>query len=153
MGMGMDELSVERFLKAQEGDYKVALAEIRAGRKQSHWIWYIFPQLKGLGRSSTAEYYGICDMAEAKAYLAHPILRQRLIEISEAMLGLSSKDAEDVMGYPDNLKLRSSMTLFVLAEPACKIFQQVLDKFFDGKMDERTVALLREQGRHGGSAK
>ena len=141
--MEMDALSIERFLKAQEGDYEAALAEIRAGRKQSHWIWYIFPQLKGLGRSSTAEYYGIRDMAEAKEYLAHPVLRQRLIEISEALLGLPSNDADDVMGFPDNLKLRSSMTLFARTEPDCKIFQKVLDKFFDGKMDERTVTLLK----------
>ena len=140
--MEMEELSVERFLKAQEGDYEVALAEIRAGRKQSHWIWYIFPQLKGLGRSGTSEYNGIDGMEEAKAYLKNPVLRGRLVEISEALLGLASDDADDVMGFPDNLKLRSSMTLFALAEPDCKVFQKVLDKFFGGKMDERTMELL-----------
>ncbi|WP_294158510.1 DUF1810 domain-containing protein [uncultured Selenomonas sp.] len=136
-------MPLERFLKAQEGDYEIALSEIRAGRKRSHWIWYIFPQLKGLGRSGTSEYYGISGMEEAKAYLENPVLCGRLVEISEALLGLESNDADDVMGFPDNLKLRSSMTLFALAEPECKVFQKVLDKFFDGAMDERTVELLR----------
>ena len=135
-------MSLERFLQAQEGDYAAALAEIRAGRKRSHWIWYIFPQLKGLGRSMTAEYYGIRDLAEAREYLAHPVLRQRLIEISEALLGLPSNDADEVMGFPDNLKLRSSMTLFALADPSCPVFRQVLDKFFGGRPDERTKELL-----------
>ena len=136
-------MSLNRFLKAQEGDYEIALMEMQAGRKRSHWIWYIFPQLKGLGMSSTSEYYGIDGMAEAKAYLADSVLRGRLIEISRALLALKSNDAEEVMGFPDNLKLRSSMTLFALADPSCKVFRQVLDKFFDGKMDERTVELLK----------
>ena len=135
-------MSLERFLKAQEGDYEIALSEIRAGRKQSHWIWYIFPQINGLGRSGTSEYYGISGMKEAKAYLEHPVLRGHLIEISEALLDLKSDDADDVMGSPDNLKLRSSMTLFALAEPECKVFQKVLEKFFGGNMDERTLELL-----------
>lgn len=134
-------MSIDRFLKAQEGDYGVALREIRAGRKQTHWIWYIFPQLKGLGRSSTSEYYGIRDLDEAREYLAEPVLRMRLLEISEALLTLPSNDAEDVMGFPDNLKLHSSMTLFALAEPSSMVFQRVLDKFFAGEMDEKTVEL------------
>ncbi|MCI6231551.1 MAG: DUF1810 domain-containing protein [Selenomonas sp.] len=134
-------MSIDRFLKAQEGDYGVALREIRAGRKQTHWIWYIFPQLKGLGRSSTSEYYGIRDLDEAREYLAEPVLRMRLLEISEALLTLPSNDAEDVMGFPDNLKLHSSMTLFALAEPSSTVFQRVLDKFFAGEMDEKTVEL------------
>ena len=134
-------MSIDRFLKAQEGDYGVALREIRAGRKQTHWIWYIFPQLKGLGRSSSSEYYGIRDLDEAREYLAEPVLRMRLLEISEALLTLPSNDAEDVMGFPDNLKLHSSMTLFALAEPSSTVFQRVLDKFFAGEMDEKTVEL------------
>ena len=140
-------MSINRFLKAQEGDYDVALREIRAGRKQSHWIWYIFPQLKGLGRSSTSEYYGIRDLDEAREYLAEPILRKHLLEISEALLTLPSNDAEDVMGFPDNLKLRSSMTLFALVEPSCMVFQRVLDKFFGGKRDKRTVELCEKNQR------
>lgn len=135
-------MSIERFLKAQENDYETALAEIRAGRKRSHWIWYIFPQLEGLGHSMTAEYYGISGMEEAKEYLAHPVLRQRLVKISRALLELPTNDAYAVMGSPDNLKLRSSMTLFALADPLCTVFQQVLDKFFAGRMDEKTKELL-----------
>jgi uncharacterized protein (DUF1810 family) len=134
--------SLDRFLKAQEEDYETALSEIRSGHKRSHWIWYIFPQLKGLGFSSTSEYYGINGLSEAKAYMEDKILRTRLIEISEALLTLESSDAEDVMGYPDNLKLMSSMTLFAEAAPEEKVFQRVLDKFFGGKKDQRTLKLI-----------
>ena len=135
-------MSIDRFLDAQKGDYEIALEEIRAGHKTSHWIWYIFPQLKGLGRSSTAEYYGIADETEANAYLANDTLRKHLLEISEALLSLPSNDAEDVMGFPDNLKLRSSMTLFAAAEPELTVFQKVLDKFFQGMPDDKTLELL-----------
>ena len=130
------------FLDAQERDYKQALKEIRRGRKRSHWSWYIFPQLEALGYSSTAKYYGIRDLDEAKAYLAEPTLRARLIEISEALLTLPENDPSVVMGYPDDLKLRSSMTLFAAADPDCHVFQQVLDKYYGGKPDPRTLELL-----------
>lgn len=133
---------LKRFLDAQERDYEQALREIRSGRKQSHWIWYIFPQLEALGYSSTAKYYGIRDLDEAKAYLAEPTLRSRLIEISEALLALPENDPSIVMGYPDDLKLRSSMTLFSAAAPDCPVFQQVLDKYYGGKPDPRTLELL-----------
>jgi uncharacterized protein (DUF1810 family) len=140
---GCDDMeSLDRFLKAQEEDYETALSEIRSGHKRSHWIWYIFPQLKGLGFSSTSEYYGINGLSEAKSYMENAILRARLIEISEALLTLESSDAEDVMGYPDNLKLMSSMTLFAEAAPEEKAFQRVLDKFFGGKKDQRTLKLI-----------
>ena len=132
---------LSRFHKAQKGSYETALAEIRAGRKRSHWIWYIFPQIQGLGYSSTAQYYAIEDLGEAKAYLADPVLRERLLEISNALLALDSCDPTDVMGYPDDLKLRSSMTLFSLADPECTVFRDVLDKFYDGREDPRTIAL------------
>ena len=135
---------LSKFLKAQERDYDTALAEIRAGRKTSHWIWYIFPQLGELGFSPTAKFYGIVDLDEARAYLANNLLRTRLIEISQALLNLPSNDIEDIMGYPDNLKLCSSMTLFHLAEPACDVFQKVLDKYFDGKPDKKTIALCKK---------
>ena len=135
----MDSLS--RFHEAQRRDYAQALSEIRAGRKRSHWIWYIFPQIRGLGYSSTSQYYAIRDLDEAKAYLADPVLRARLLEISEALLALPCSDPSEVMGYPDDLKLKSSMTLFELAEPECPVFGAVLDKFFGGRRDERTVAL------------
>ena len=134
--------SLDRFLKAQASSYDSALREIRAGRKYSHWIWYIFPQIQGLGFSSTAQYYAIADLDEAKAYLQEPTLRARLLEISEALLGLASNDPTQVMGYPDDLKLRSSMTLFAEAEPECPVFQQVLDKFYGGRKDERTLQIL-----------
>lgn len=133
---------LKRFLDAQERDYEQALKEIRSGRKRSHWIWYIFPQLEALGYSSTAKYYGIRDLDEAKAYLAEPTLRARLIEISEALLALPENDPSTVMGYPDDLKLRSCMTLFLAADPDCPVFQQVLDKYYGGKPDPRTLELL-----------
>ena len=134
---------LSRFHKAQQGSYETALAEIRSGRKRSHWIWYIFPQIQGLGFSSTAQYYAIENLDEAKAYLADPVLRERLLEISNALLALDSCDPSEVMGYPDDLKLRSSMTLFSLAEPECTVFRDVLDKFYDGQEDSRTIALCR----------
>ena len=134
---------LSRFHKAQQGSYETALAEIRSGRKRSHWIWYIFPQIQGLGFSSTAQYYAIENLEEAKAYLADPVLRERLLEISNALLALDSCDPSEVMGYPDDLKLRSSMTLFSLAEPECTVFLDVLDKFYNGQEDSRTIALCR----------
>ena len=136
--------NLSRFIQAQESSYFDALAEIKAGRKRSHWIWYIFPQLKGLGFSSTAQYYGIENLNEAKEYLGDKILRDRLFEICKALLELPEKNISEIMGYPDNLKLRSSMTLFLLAEPSCDIFQKVLEKYFDGKPDEKTLALCKE---------
>ncbi len=133
---------MKRFLDAQNRDYEQALQEIRAGRKRSHWIWYIFPQLKELGHSGMAQYYGIRDLEEAKTYLAEPTLRSRLITISEALLGLPGHDPNKVMGYPDDLKLRSSMTLFAAADPECPVFRQVLDKYYHGKPDPKTLNLL-----------
>ena len=139
---------VGRFLKAQDSSeelptYEDALREIRNGRKQSHWIWYIFPQLKELGSSSMAKFYGIRDLAEAKEYLADPTLRSRLIEISQALLDLPLNDPLAVMGSPDDKKLRSSMTLFDAADPDCRVFRQVLDKFFRGEPDPHTLDLLK----------
>ena len=137
--------NISRFIKAQAGVYETALAEIKNGRKKSHWIWYIFPQLVNLGYSETAKYYGIKDMAEAKAYLANETMRQRLVEISNALLSLPQNDALEVMGSPDHLKLRSSMTLFALSDPECEVFRKVLDKYYEGRMDDKTVALLKNQ--------
>ena len=133
---------LNRFLKAQEDSYSQALREIKNGRKCSHWIWYIFPQVKGLGFSSTSQYYGLDGLGEAQAYIANSTLRSRLLEISEALLTLESSDPTAVMGYPDDLKLRSSMTLFAEAAPEYPVFQQVLDKFYGGKKDSGTLALL-----------
>ncbi|MBR4472897.1 MAG: DUF1810 domain-containing protein [Oscillospiraceae bacterium] len=132
---------LSRFLKAQEGDYERALSEIRSGRKRSHWMWYIFPQIQGLGFSSTAQYYAIRDLQEAKDYLQHPVLGPRLKEISSALLELEGLSASEIFGYPDDLKLRSSMTLFRMADLDCPIFLEVLEKYYNGEPDFRTVEL------------
>lgn len=131
-----------RFHKAQGRMYERALSEIRAGQKQSHWIWFIFPQIEGLGFSETAQYYAIKDLQEAKDYLADPVLGKRLIEISEALLEISSDDPEKVMGYPDDLKLCSCMTLFEAADPTQTVFGKMLEKFYQGKRDEETLKIL-----------
>jgi uncharacterized protein (DUF1810 family) len=135
-------LKMNRFLEAQEKNYAKALSEIKKGKKQSHWIWYIFPQILGLGTSIPAQYYGIKDMREATEFLSHPILGTRLIEISMALLELPGKDAFTVLGSPDDMKLKSSMTLFSLVKDANPVFQQVLDKFFEGEKDKRTLQIL-----------
>ena len=136
-------MNLERFVIAQEESYEVALREIKEGRKRSHWMWYIFPQIKGLGHSSTAEYFAIESMAEAEAYIKHPVLSKRLLEISEALLEIDSNDASEIFGYPDDLKLRSSMTLFSIISRKT-VFKRVLDKFFDGEIDQRTVELMKD---------
>ena len=133
---------LERFKKAQAEDYATALAEIKRGRKESHWIWYIFPQLKELGFSSTAKYYGIDGLGEAKAYMADAELRRNLLEITDALLRQPETDIHRVMGYPDDLKLRSSMTLFEAAAPDQSVFSEVLDKFYGGERDDATLKRL-----------
>ena len=135
---------LQRFKDAQEWDYEQALAEIRSGRKRSHWIWYVFPQLKGLGRSYMCARYGIDGIGEAKAYLADETLRSRLVEISQALLELSGNDPVSVMGHIDALKLRSCMTLFSRVPGASPVFSTVLDKYYDGKPDQLTLELLGE---------
>ena len=142
--LNMDE-SLERFLIAQQTYYRTALQEIKSGQKRSCWMWFIFPQIEGLGYSETAQYYAIKDMNEAKAYMEDYTLSSNLIEISQALLEVESNDATVVIGWPDDLKLKSSMTLFALAKPECEIFQKVLDKFFHGEKDQRTIKILRDQ--------
>lgn len=134
---------IQRFVEAQKHSYDTALEEIKRGKKRNHWMWYIFPQMKGLGYSSTAQYYGIENRKEAEEYLAHPILGSRLLEISKELLKLESNDPRAVMGDPDNWKLKSCMTLFEIVsnEP---VFGQVLDKFFGGERDKVTVEMLRD---------
>lgn len=134
--------NLQRFIKAQEHSYLQALSEINNGKKRSHWMWYIFPQLKGLGRTSTADYYGISGIEEAKAYIADPVLGLRLIEITEALLKIKDINADEVFGFPDNLKLKSSMTLFAEVSDN-PVFYAVLDKYFSGMPDEITLNKLQ----------
>ena len=133
---------LKRFLEAQENDFATALAEIRRGRKQSHWMWYIFPQIAGLGFSSTSKFYAIKDRSEAENYLAHPVLGERLVEISNALLEVEGKTANQIFGSPDDVKLKSSMTLFGALENTNPIFQKVLDKYFNGGKDQKTLELI-----------
>ena len=139
--MKNDRYNLERFLKMQLYDYEIALSEIKSGRKTSHWIWYIFPQIDGLGRSSMAKYYSISSLDEAKEYMAHPVLGARLVEISQALLSLPTDDPRAVMGFPDDMKLCSSMTLFSLVSEN-EVFEKVLSKYFGGKRDKRTLEIL-----------
>ena len=135
--------NLTRFLDAQEGVYEVALKEIKNGKKVSHWMWYIFPQINGLGFSETAKFYAIKNKEEATEYLHHDILGERLVVISTELLKSDTSNPTEVFGQVDSLKLRSSMTLFSLLESANPVFQKVLDKFFDGTKDEKTIQLLQ----------
>jgi uncharacterized protein (DUF1810 family) len=142
-----DPYDLERFVNAQDSDgtYPRALDEVRAGRKRGHWMWFIFPQVAGLGRSAMAQTYALSGAAEARAYLAHPVLGPRLRESADALLNLENTDAEEVLGGIDALKLRSSMTLFEAAatsEQDATLFSEVLHQFFDDGRDERTLRIL-----------
>ncbi len=139
----MSDLS--KYLKAQEQTHAYALRELQNGCKLSHWSWWEIPQIIGLGMTYTSREYAIKNLAEAKDYLKNDTLRTHLLELCEALLSLKTNDAGRVMGYPDDLKLRSCMTLFSVADPECGTFQAVLDKFFGGKPDERTLQILKSQ--------
>lgn len=138
----MSDYNLQRFLDAQQGEYEQALAEVRNGRKYSHWIWYIFPQLKGLGMSYNSQYYGISGKEEAEGYLAHPVLGERLREITSAFLQLKGKTAQEVFGSLDAMKVLSCMTLFNEVAPD-DLFQQVIDRYYQGKPDETTTKMLK----------
>ncbi|HEU4675766.1 MAG TPA: DUF1810 domain-containing protein [Motilibacteraceae bacterium] len=143
----MDEFDLQRFLDAQDdGTYADALAELRAGRKRSHWMWFVFPQLRGLGHSPTSVHFGITGLPEAAAYLAHPVLGPRLLECCRALLDLPADDPEAVLGSIDALKLHSSVTLFAAAAPDQSVFADVLARYFQGRSDEQTVRLLDGHG-------
>ncbi len=133
---------LQRFLDAQERDFETALSEIRGGRKRSHWMWYIFPQIAGLGFSETSRFYAVKDKQEAEDYLRHPVLGKRLVEISNALLEIEGKTANQIFGSPDDAKLKSSMTLFGALENTNPVFQEVLDKYFVGAKDEKTLKLI-----------
>lgn len=137
-----DPFDLDRFVQAQADDYERALAEIAAGRKVSHWMWYIFPQLAGLGTSHLAMRYAVRSLDEARAYLAHPLLGPRLIECAEAAMAVEGRTANDIFGFPDDLKLRSCATLFAVVSPPGSAFERVLAKFYRGERDERTLELL-----------
>ncbi len=139
---GYDPFDLARFTKEQEGTYGIALAELRRGRKRTHWMWYIFPQIDGLGRSATSEYYAIKSLEEAQAYLNHPVLGPRLRQCAEAVLAVEGRSVSDIFGYPDDLKLLSSMTLFAGAADSDSTFVRVLDKYFQGRRDQKTLDLL-----------
>ena len=136
---------IDRFFEPQRTAYAIALEEVRNGRKISHWMWYIFPQLRGLGQSNLAWYYGIEDLEEAKAFLEHPVLGQRLREITQAALELSETDPMKIFGWPDNMKFRSCMTLFAQISED-DLFAMALDKFFGGQKDSMTLELLKQKG-------
>ena len=136
--------NLERFIKAQEKDYNKALSEIKQGKKQSHWIWYIFPQLKELGHSSTAQYYGIKDEEEARQYFQNTLLKDHLIEITKELYK-QNNNIKKILGYPDYLKVKSCMTLFSYIDPTIDIFQKVIDKFYHGNKDEITINLLKKK--------
>lgn len=138
-----DPFALERFVKVQVDTYQRACDELRGGRKRSHWMWFVFPQMKGLGFSEKAEIFGIGSIEEAQAYLAHPVLGPRLTEVTDLMLALRGRTLREILGSPDDMKFRSSMTLFsCVAGPS--IFGEALDAFCGGEPDESTLALLRE---------
>lgn len=135
-----DPFDLARFVEAQAGVHEHAVAELRAGRKRSHWMWFVFPQLRGLGHSAMAERYGIGGLDEARAYLAHPLLGARLLECAAVLEGLDPRlSAHDVFGSPDDLKLRSSLTLFARAAGSGSVFERLLGKYFGGQVDELTI--------------
>lgn len=137
-----DPFDLQRFLDAQTGCYAEALAELNQGEKRTHWMWFIFPQFAGLGSSPMAQRYAIRSRAEAAQYLRHPVLGVRLRECSEALLGVQGKPIDTILGFPDNLKLQSSMTLFASIDGADPVFAQVLERYFQGEQDAKTLQLL-----------
>jgi len=138
-----DPHDLQRFVDAQYPVFVQARSELRAGQKQGHWMWFIFPQLKGLGHSQLASRYGIASRQEAEAYLKHPTLGPRLIECSQLVNQVDDRSIDEILGYPDNLKFRSSMTLFALVSPDDHVFQQALEKYFAGQFDPRTVDIMK----------
>lgn len=139
---GNDPHDLNRFVDAQAGDYEQALAEIKSGRKRSHWMWYVFPQIEGLGSSSMSRRYSIKSAAEARAYLDHPLLGHRLVESAEAALRVEGRSASEIFGSPDDMKLKSCATLFASVTPPDSVFARVLGKFFKGERDDKTLKLL-----------
>ena len=147
-GEAGDPYDLNRFVQAHEDNYERALSEIKSGRKRSHWMWYIFPQFDGLGFSTMSQRYSIKSVAEAKAYLSHPILSSRLRECVEAALSVEGRSAYEIFGSPDDMKLRSCSTLFASVSPKSSIFDQLLEKFFQGERDGKTLGLLNVSSKN-----
>ena len=139
----MDQYNLNRFIEAQMTTYEGAMLELARGRKESHWVWYIFPQIEGLGRSDTAKLYSIKSLEEGRAYLGHPVLGPRLIEACEILLNLKDASIDEVMGFPDDLKLLSSMTLFEFISGSNSIFTKMIELYFDDERDENSIKLIR----------
>ena len=137
-----DPFDLNRFVQAQEADYEQALLEIQSGQKRSHWMWYIFPQIKGLGFSSMSQRYSIKSTDEAKAYLKHPVLGSRLQECAEAVLGVEGRSVSDIFGSPDDMKLRSCITLFSTVSTPGSVFHRILETYFQGVPDDKTLRRL-----------
>ena len=144
MPRDIDSFNLPRFLKAQEFEYAQALSEIKAGQKQSHWMWYIFPQIDGLAFSSTSKLYAIKSIEEARAYLDHPILGTRLLECAEAVVAVEGRSIAEIFGSPDDLKLRSSATLFAFVSQPGSVFHRIIEKYYQGMQDDRTLDLLKK---------
>ncbi|QSN62793.1 DUF1810 domain-containing protein [Caballeronia sp. M1242] len=138
-----DPFNLQRFVSAQESIIDEARAELSAGRKRTHWMWFVFPQIAGLGHSPMAQRYAIQSLAEAQAYLAHPVLGARLVELTRIVNGVEGRSVEDIFGYPDHMKFHSSMTLFARAAPDEPLFEETLRRHFDGQPDEATLMRLR----------
>ena len=143
----IDPYNLDRFVQAQAEDYDTALAEIRRGRKRSHWMWYVFPQFAGLGSSTMSHRYAIESLAECEAYLRHPLLGPRLQTCSEAVLAIEGRSASDIFGYPDDMKLKSSATLFGCVSPNGSVFDRIIDKYFYGQADALTLRLVGPHSR------
>lgn len=142
MPASSDPHDLQRFVDAQQPVYAQVVAELRAGRKRSHWIWFIFPQIGGLGSSPTSQFYAIRSLAEAKAFLQHPVLGSRLRECTQLVLDVRDRAIDDILGYPDDLKFRSSMTLFAQADPGDRLFASALERYFSGQPDSQTLSRL-----------
>ena len=144
---GMTEYDLQRFVDAQDPVWTVVTRELKAGRKQTHWMWFVFPQLAGLGRSATAQHFGIADLSEAELYLSHEVLGPRLKKAARLVVAVDGRTVDEIFGYPDNLKLHSSMTLFAEATEGPSVFGEVLQKYFAGQFDGPTLDLLDERYR------
>ena len=146
-----DPYNLERFIEAQRDDYETALAEMRAGRKRSHWMWYIFPQIEGLGFSAMSQRYAIRSAAEARAYLEHPVLGERLRTCIEALVSFEGRSVEQIFGFPDDRKLRSCATLFGAVSPAGSAFHRLLEKYFQGEWDPKTMEKIKTEEKQNDS--